>query len=128
LNYWSKFIPNLAELKFPLNQILHSGIFSWTQEADDAWENIKAMIALDIKLTIPNKGEQLLITTDASKVACSCILWVCRGNYLKVVGCYSKLFSHADSLKNIHFKETYALVQALQALSAQHNPNCGCIH
>jgi RNase H-like domain found in reverse transcriptase len=31
---------------------------------------------------------------------------------LKVVGCYSKLFSHADSLKNIHFKETYALVQA----------------
>jgi RNase H-like domain found in reverse transcriptase len=25
---------------------------------------------------------------------------------------YSKLFCHADSLKNIHFKETYALVQA----------------
>jgi RNase H-like domain found in reverse transcriptase len=64
----------LAELKFPLNQILSSGIFSWTQEADDAWENIKAMIALDIKLTIPNRDEQLLITTDASKVACSCIL------------------------------------------------------
>jgi RNase H-like domain found in reverse transcriptase/Reverse transcriptase (RNA-dependent DNA polymerase) len=112
LNYWTKFIPNLAELKFPLNQILRSGIFSWTQEADDAWENIKVMVALDIKLTIPNKDEQLLITTDASKVACSCILWVCRSNNLKVVGCYSKLFSHADSLKNIHFQETYALVQA----------------
>jgi RNase H-like domain found in reverse transcriptase len=112
LNYWTKFIPNLAELKFPLNQILRSGIFSWTQEADDAWENIKAMIALDIKLTIPNRDEQLLITTDASKVACRCILWVCQGNDLKVVGCYSKLFSHADSLKNIHIKETYALVQA----------------
>jgi hypothetical protein len=41
LNYWSKFIPNLAELKYPLNQILRSGIFSWNQEADDAWENIK---------------------------------------------------------------------------------------
>jgi Reverse transcriptase (RNA-dependent DNA polymerase) len=77
LNYWTKFIPNLAELKFPLNQILRSGIFSWTQEADDAWENIKAMIALDIKLTIPNKDEQLLISTDAPKVACSCILSVC---------------------------------------------------
>jgi RNase H-like domain found in reverse transcriptase len=98
----------LAEPKFPLNQILRSGIFSWTQEADEAWENIKTMIALDIKLTIPNKDEQLLISTDASKVACSCILWVCRGNDLKVVGCYSKLFSHADSLKNMHFKETYA--------------------
>jgi RNase H-like domain found in reverse transcriptase/Reverse transcriptase (RNA-dependent DNA polymerase)/Integrase zinc binding domain len=114
LNYWQKFIPNLAELKFPLNQILRSGIFSWSQEADDAWESIKALIALDIRLTVPRKDEQLLITTDASKVACSCILWVCRDDDIRVVGCYSKLFSHADSLKNIHFKETYALVQAFQ--------------
>jgi hypothetical protein len=36
LNYWTKFIPNLAEIKFHLNQILCSGIFSWTQEADGA--------------------------------------------------------------------------------------------
>jgi hypothetical protein len=95
-----------------LNQILRSGTLSWTQEADDAWENIKARITLDIRLTIPKKDDQLLITTDASKVACSCILWVCRRNDIKLVGCYSKLFSHADSLKNIHFKETYALVNA----------------
>jgi hypothetical protein len=91
---------------------LRSGIFSWNQEADDAWENIKALIALDIRLTVPRKDEQLLLTTDASKIACSCILWVCRQDEIKVVGCYSKLFSHADSLKIIHFKETFALVNA----------------
>lgn len=107
-----KFIPSLAEIKFPLNQILRSGIFSWTKEADDAWERIKAIITLDIRLTIPSKEEQLLLTTDASKIACSCILWVSRGEDLRVVGCYSRLFSHADSLKSIHFKETFALVQA----------------
>lgn len=112
LNYWSKFIPYLSELKFPLNQMMRSGIFSWTSEADEAWENIKAIIAMDIRLTVPHRDEPLLITTDASKVACSCILWVLRNGELKVAGCYSKLFSHADSLKNIHFKETYALVQA----------------
>jgi hypothetical protein len=114
LNYWSKFIPSLAEVKYPLNQILRSGIFSWNQEADDAWESIKALIALDIRLTIPNRDEQLLLTTDASKIACSCLLWVVRNGQLKVVGCYSKLFSHTDSLKNIHFKETYALVLAFK--------------
>ena len=103
LTYWQKFIPNLSELKFPLIQILRSGIFSWTQEADDAWNNIKSLIALDIRLTIPEQDE-LLITTDSSKIACSGILWVLRGENLKVVSCYSKLFSHADSLKNIHFK------------------------
>ena len=108
----SKFIPYLSELKFPLNQILRSGIFCWTTEADEAWENIKAVIAMDIRLSVPHKDEHLLLTTDASKVACSCILWVLRNGELRVVGCYSKLFSHADSLKNIHFKETFALVQA----------------
>jgi len=114
LNYWQKFIPCLSELKFPLNQILRSGVFSWDKHADEAWQRIKALIALDIKLTIPEKHEQLILTTDASKIAISCILWVEREGDLKVVGCYSKLFSHTDSLKSIYFKETYALVEGFR--------------
>src|SRR5450830_1021872 len=118
LNYWTKFIPALAELKFPLQQIVRSQIFSWSEETDLAWERIKSIIALDIRLTIPEQHDQLVITTDASKVACSCILWVARGSSLRVVGCYSKLFSHTDSLKSIHFKETYALVLAFDHFRA----------
>jgi len=114
LNYWQKFIPQLSELKFPLQQIVRSGIFSWDAKADEAWERIKAIIALDIKLTIPRKDEQLILTCDASKVAISCILWVEQNDNLHVVGCYSKLFSHTDSLKSIHFKETYAMVEAFK--------------
>ena len=112
LNYWSKFIPSLAELKFPLNQILRSQIFSWDEAADLAWNRIKALIALDIRLTVPLQHEKLLVTTDASKIACSAILWVYRDSNLHVVACHSKLFSHTDSLKSIHFKETYALISA----------------
>ena len=40
LNYWTKFIPSLAEIKFPLNQILRSGIFSWSKEAEEAWQQL----------------------------------------------------------------------------------------
>ena len=118
LNYWTKFIPSLAELKFPLQQIVRSQVFTWNEEADLAWQRIKAIIALDIRLTIPEQDEQLLLTTDASKIACSCILWVQRGDSLRVVGCYSKLFSHTDSLKSIHFKETYAMVLAFDHFKA----------
>lgn len=118
LNYWTKFIPALAELKFPLQQIIRSQIFTWNEEADLAWQRLKAIIALDIRLTIPEQDEQLLLSTDASKIACSCILWVSRGNSLRVVGCYSKLFSHTDSLKSIHFKETYAMVLAFDHFKA----------
>ena len=114
LNYWMKFIPALAELKFPLQQIVRSQIFSWNEDADLAWQRIKALIALDIRLTVPEQDEQLIVTTDASKIACSCILWVHRKESLRVVGCYSKLFSHTDSLKSIHFKETYAMVLAFE--------------
>ena len=113
-NYWQKFIPQLSELKFPLNQVLRSGIFSWDKKVNEAWERIKTIIALDIKLTIPQREEQLILTCDASKVAISCILWVEQKNDLRVVGCYSKLFSHTDSLKSIHFKETYAMVEGFR--------------
>ncbi len=41
-----------------------------------------------------------------------------RGDSLRVVGCYSKLFSHTDSLKSIHFKETYAMVLAFDHFKA----------
>ncbi len=68
MNYWSKFIPSLAELKFPLNQILRSQIFSWDEGADLAWNRIKALIALDICLTVRLQNEKLLVTTDASKI------------------------------------------------------------
>jgi len=118
LNYWMKFIPALAELKFPLQQIIRSQVFTWNEEADLAWQRIKSIIAMDVRLTIPERDEQLVLTTDASKVACSCILWVSRKDSLRVVGCYSKLFSHTDSLKSIHFKETYALVLAFDHFKA----------
>jgi len=68
LNYWMKFIPALAELKFPLQQIVRSQVFTWNEEADLAWQRLKALIALDIRLTIPEQDEQLVITTDASKL------------------------------------------------------------
>ena len=81
-------------------------MFSWDKRANKAWQQIKSLITLNICLVIPEKHEQLVLTTDAS-----CILWVESNGDLGVVGCYSKLFSHADSLKSIHFKETYAMVE-----------------
>ncbi|MFN9903622.1 MAG: RNase H-like domain-containing protein, partial [bacterium] len=89
-------------------------MFSWDKKVNEAWERIMTIIALDIKLTIPQREEQLVLTCDASKVAISCILWVEQKNDLRVVGCYSKLFSHTDSLKSIHFKETYAMVEGFR--------------
>ncbi|MFN9901353.1 MAG: hypothetical protein ACK55Z_21745, partial [bacterium] len=71
-NYWQKFIPQLSELKFPLNQVLRSGIFSWDKKVNEAWERIKTIIALDIKLTIPQREEQLVLSCYAIKVAISC--------------------------------------------------------
>ena len=49
-NYWQKFIPTLSELKFPLNQILRSGVFSWDKRVNKAGQQIKSLITLDIRL------------------------------------------------------------------------------
>ncbi|MFO0006887.1 MAG: RNase H-like domain-containing protein, partial [bacterium] len=68
---------------------MRSQIFSWDEGADLAWNRIKALIALDIRLTVPLQDEKLLVTTDASKIACSAILWVYRDQSLRVVACHS---------------------------------------
>jgi hypothetical protein len=74
--------------------------------------------ALDIKLIILEPEDQLVLTMDTPKISCSYILWVYRGNSLRVMGCYSKLFPHTASLKSIHFKETYSMVLAFDHFKA----------
>ncbi len=101
----------LAELKFPLQQIIHSKI-SWNEEADLAWQGINTAIALEIGLTILEPDDQLVLPTDSLITACSCILWVYRDNALRVVSCHSKLLSHTDLLKFIHPKKTWVIVLA----------------
>ena len=112
--YFNKFLPNIKRIIYPLLHLLRQKEFKWEQIHQDAWENLKMIIKMDIRLTIPHSDEQLYLFTDASSLACAQILFVERDKNLKVVSCNSKLFNYLDSRKNIFTREGLSLIIGIQ--------------
>ena len=110
ISYFTKFLPKIKEIIFPLIMLLRERHWEWNQIHDDSWKNLKAVLALDIRLTIPHKNERLVLYTDASKISHSQILFVERNNDLHVVSTNSQLFGYLDSRKNIYIKEGLSLI------------------
>lgn len=114
LLYYAKFLPKIKELSLPLIELLRDKTFEWSTVHKTAWENIKALIILDIRLTIPGKDDQLYLFTDASKISCSSVLFADVQGSLKVVCTDSTLFNYSDSLKSAFVKESIGLIRGLK--------------
>ena len=111
LNYLSKNLPKLKEIAYPLMTLLREKVFRWEKEHQTAWEHLKQLIRLDIRLTIPDETMEYVTSSDTSKIAVAGNLW----NYdpktgkLYLLGCMSKLLSVSDSLKPPFHKECLAM-------------------
>ena len=114
ISYFTKFLPQIKRIIYPLIHLLRTKQFSWTEIEQNAWEDLKTVIAMDIRLTVPDKNEQLFLFTDSSKLTCGQILFVQRTingkEQLKVVGCNSQIYNYLDSRKNIFIREGLSLV------------------
>ena len=97
LQYFSKYLPKIKEISYLQIKLK---VWQWTYIEERSWNNIKAVIACDKRLKIPNKDETLYMLSDAS----SQILFVERNNQLEIVGANSKVFSYEDSLKALKQK------------------------
>lgn len=111
LNYLSKNLPKLKEIAYPLMTLLRKKVFEWTEEHQTAWEHLKQLIRLDIKLTIPDENLEYVTSSDTSKIAVAGNLWNYdpKNGKLYLLGCMSKLLSVSDSLKPPFHKECLAL-------------------
>ena len=111
LNYLSKNLPKLKEVAYPLMTLLRKKVFEWTEEHQIAWEHLKQLIRLDIKLTIPDENLEYVTSSDTSKIAVAGNLWNYdpKNGKLYLLGCMSKLLSVSDSLKPPFHKECLAL-------------------
>jgi hypothetical protein len=66
--YQSMFLPYLKHILYPLNFLLKKKEFTWGPIEERAWNSAKALSVLGLKLTVPNPEDDLILTTDASKV------------------------------------------------------------
>ena len=75
VNYYHKFLPNLATTLNPLNGLLEQGKrWNWTTECEEAFHSVKKLIKSDMVLTHYDPGWPLRLACDASPVGIGAVL------------------------------------------------------
>jgi hypothetical protein len=84
-NYQSQFLPYLKHVMYPLQFLLRQKNFRWTEIEEMSWKSILELCTLNLHLVIPDPVDDLVLTSDASKVACSASLFRVKGKQLELV-------------------------------------------
>lgn len=75
VNFYGKFIPNVANIRKPLNDLLKKNHkFIWTKECEDAFNKLRLYLTSEPLLVRPNYADTFVITTDASNYAIGAVL------------------------------------------------------
>ena len=75
VGYYSKFIPQYADIAKPLNALTRKDTeFEWTDICQRSFDLLKAMISEEPILVYPDPSKPYVLFTDASKYAWSCVL------------------------------------------------------
>jgi len=90
----------------------------WGPVEEEAWTIAKQLSGLGLKLTIPDATDDLVLTTDASKVAASACLFRVRDNKLDLVAVNSKYFNVTDLNKCSYILESIALAYGLKVFAS----------
>jgi len=115
--YQSHFLPYIKNVLYPLHFLLRKKEFSWGPIEETAWQQAKALVAMSLRLTIPDPSDELVLTTDASKIAASACLFRVKDGQLQIVSVSSKYFSTADLNKNSYTLEAIALAYAFKVFA-----------
>nr|XP_049461004.1 uncharacterized protein K02A2.6-like [Anopheles coluzzii] len=69
INVYAKFIPNMRNLRYPLDKLLLAGsVFQWTPECQKAFDQFKALLSTELLLTHYDPTRDIVVSADASSV------------------------------------------------------------
>jgi ribonuclease HI len=73
--YYRRFIENFSKIAKPLTSLLEKGVdFSWTDERQKAFEELKKRLTTAPVLTLPDQSKRFTLYCDASRDGLGCIL------------------------------------------------------
>ena len=118
LNYNRKFVKNFAGLAKPIYIMMDKKKkFSWTQDCQEGFDEIKRRIAEGITLAIPrvdDPNESYVVTIDASELGFGAELAQWQDGELRTVAYFSKRVPHHKRQWSQHKLEFECLVETLQ--------------
>jgi hypothetical protein len=73
--YYRRFIENFSKIVKPLTSLLEKGVdFSWTDECQNAFEELKKRLTTAPVLTLPDQSKTFTVYCDASRDGLGCVL------------------------------------------------------
>ncbi|KAI5168626.1 hypothetical protein NEIRO02_2596 [Nematocida sp. AWRm79] len=110
VNYMSRHICDVSQLKAPLNELTRKGVpFVWKEEYQEAFMKIKSAVAKAIAVTIPDPNKKFTLETDASGTGMGAQL----KQEGKLIGFYSTRLTPTQQRYTITERELLAIVWAM---------------
>ena len=111
VNYYGKFVENLANIMSPIYKLLSNKKVIWTEECQDAFEHVKKKLCSYPVLSFPRYGtdDTFILTTDASEKGVGAVLSQVQGGEERCLGYGSCSFSKAQYKYTATEKELAAI-------------------
>jgi len=111
VNYYRDMWPQRSHLLAPLSSLTSAKVkWTWTEECQTSFDNMKKLIAKETLLTYPNFNKTFEIHTDASKVQ----LGACISQEGKPVAFYSRKLNPAQTRYTTTERELLSIVETLK--------------
>ena len=120
VNYYSRFVPNLAQVAHPLHQVTKKNAkFEWTSQCQQAFEKLKSCLASAPIMAYPTRTEKFILDTDASDLGYGAVLSQMQKQpdgtvREKVIAYASKKFSERESKYCARRRELMAIVKMVK--------------
>ncbi|WMV39249.1 hypothetical protein MTR67_032634 [Solanum verrucosum] len=107
--YYRRFIIQFATIASPLSDLLKNNGFQWTNQAQQAFEELKCRLSSTPVLALPNFDEDFHLETDVSGVGIGAIL----SQRKHPVAFYSQKLCPRMQKASTYHKEMYVITQAV---------------
>ena len=109
--YYRRFISNFSQVAKPLHRLTEKNVkFSWSDNCQSAFEELKVRLTSAPILTYPNERDEFTLDTDASDKAMGALLSQAQDRAEKVIAYGSKTFSRSERIYCVTRKELLAVV------------------
>jgi len=114
-SYYRKFVQNFASIAEPLSALTKKGVrFSWSPEAQQAFERLKRALAETVTLAYPQPDQTFILDTDASDVAVCAILSTTVDGVERPIAFFSRVMNAAQRNYCPTRRELLAVIAGLQ--------------
>lgn len=110
LNFYRDMWPRRSHRLAPLSKLLGKSIFEWTPECDEAFRDLKKMIADDTLLHFPDHTKPFHVYTDASDFQLGAVIMQDG----KPLAYYSRKLNSAQKNYTVTEKELLSIVETLK--------------